>query len=540
MRIADPARRIAALALCVGALAACGSRPERTPEAAPDAAEAPAAATPDARDREYAKRIERVHLLGRNGQLEAAQRACERAIEIADTAEARALRGEILARRERYAEAAEALRDAIALEDTSVRARYWIGFCYLRLGRYGDAEPHLDRAIELDPSLPWPYRDRGDIRAADGRIEAGLADLDRAAELSRGEVSVLERRAHWRLKAGRNADALRDVRAAIEKGSTDPSLWLLQWRACVALGHAAEAETAIRRAVEALPATLRTHGDDEHWIYDARMAFADAGRFDALVAVLNHVLGRDRDDLWGLDQRAWAHTWRGDAAAALADAERALAIDPGREYAERMAGGAEYRLGRFADAIARADRIIARDPSNEPALRLRGQAALATGDAAAARADADRLIAAGHRRSGRELLVELHGARGEWDEALEVLDALVEEAPDDVGLLHRRAVVHGEVEAFEDALDDIDRAIRIAGPGASDEAHVIRAMCLAGLERWADARKAIDAVITRVPTFAMAYRLRAEIRMRQGDVAGAQDDNDRAVELEFEAENPDR
>ncbi len=501
MSIVDRASRVAVLAACLVALAGCGSRPDRAPEPPPEAA-------PSA--------------------------------EIDDSAEARALRGEALARQRRYAEAIEVLEQSIAKDDTSARARYWLGFCCLHLERSRDAERHFDRAIAIDPTLPWPYRDRGDLRAAAGRLEAGLADLDRAVTLSVGEASVYERRAHWRLKAGRHADALSDIRAAVGNGATDPSLPLLRWRACDALGRDLEAKYAIEGAVRDLPQTLESHGDDEQWIYDARVTFAAAERYVALIAVLDHVLAARPDDLPALDQRAWAYLRLGRLGDAMADAKRALAIEPGRVYTERLAGGIDYRQGRFAEAMARASRVIDADPRDEPALRLRGQAAVAIGDFAAAQADAERLIAAGHERSGRELLVEVFSAREEWDEALDVLDALLEATPDDIRLLHHRAIVLGGADAYEDALVDIERVFALAGDQATDEARIVQVMCFAGLDRWTDARAAIDAVIKRSPTLAIAYRIRSEIRTAQGDHDGAQEDRDRFVELQLDEEDPDR
>jgi tetratricopeptide (TPR) repeat protein len=121
------------------------------------------------------------------------------------------------------------------------------------LGRPGDAESDLLKALEIDSKF-WPaWEDLGLLRYRQGRLEEAERDLDRAIREGGQAPEVFRARGYFRASAGRWADAVADLRKAcdqfqakgLDKSEQDyPRLWiaLLRFR----LGERAAAEEELR------------------------------------------------------------------------------------------------------------------------------------------------------------------------------------------------------------------------------------------------------------------------------------------------------
>jgi hypothetical protein len=81
---------------------------------------------------------------------------------------------------------------------------------------YALAAPDYDEAIRQHPDAAT-YNDRCWIRAALGDLQGALQDCDEALRLQPGLAIALDSRGLVDLKLGRNADAIRDYTASIEK-----------------------------------------------------------------------------------------------------------------------------------------------------------------------------------------------------------------------------------------------------------------------------------------------------------------------------------
>lgn len=260
-----------------------------------------------------------------------------------------AWRGEALRHLGRPAEALKALEKAIALEPGYFRAFAWRGGLRAAAGRPDLALADLDRALSNappgEPSLSWIYNERMKARRARGDVAGALEDLNAAhalntrygwarpgaSDAARAEEELtrfLARRPRhawaraWRgltrLEAGRPAEALADLSAA--RGA-----WPLVWRGRARLGLG-DAPGALRDFTLALRA-------------DPRYAPA-----------------------WG---------WRGGTRRSRADLTRALELDPILAWAWTWRADLNLAEGRPRDALADADRALALDPSNRAAQLIR-------------------------------------------------------------------------------------------------------------------------------------------------------------------------
>jgi serine/threonine-protein kinase len=85
----------------------------------------------------------------------------------------------------------------------------------------------------------------------------------------------------------------------------------------------------------------------------------------------------------------------------------------------------------------------------------------------------------------------------DWAEGRRRLNALIERSPGDAQLWHLLGLVDGNFDDFEGAVRDLDRALAIDPSFA--EAESFRAICLAYLGRFAEARAGIDRCLAHTP-----------------------------------------
>lgn len=85
----------------------------------------------------------------------------------------------------------EAFNEALRLDGGIVAAYTGLAYAYARTGHYPGARREVARAIELDPSSPYAYLIRGDLRwAVDWDWMGGIEDIRRAATLAPGSPEI--------------------------------------------------------------------------------------------------------------------------------------------------------------------------------------------------------------------------------------------------------------------------------------------------------------------------------------------------------------
>lgn len=114
--------------------------------------------------------------------------------------------------------ALERAQQAVATDRGNARAHYILAIVHQRLGQGDDAQREFAQAVKRAPQNP-DYRNAwGAVLCAQGRHEAGLAEITAAlAEpLYQGQEVALMNAADCSRRAGRDADVERYLRAALE------------------------------------------------------------------------------------------------------------------------------------------------------------------------------------------------------------------------------------------------------------------------------------------------------------------------------------
>lgn len=83
----------------------------------------------------------------------------------------------------RYPEATQALKEAVHLDDSLVRAHYHLGYAYVEQGSYTLAIQHLERAIDISPSLERAYYHLARAHRGGGNLEAATYAVTEALRL---------------------------------------------------------------------------------------------------------------------------------------------------------------------------------------------------------------------------------------------------------------------------------------------------------------------------------------------------------------------
>ena len=183
--------------------------------------------------------------------------------------------------------------------------------------------------------------------------------------------------------------------------------------------------------------------------------------------------------------------------------------------------------GNVDGALADLDRALALDPGNEEALSTRGTVHLMRQDFARARMDLDTAVRLRPQSSAawnNRGLVRLN--QGELDGAIEDFTRAIELSPRSHEGYLNRAVALGGMRRFREGLSDIDQAIALMPDNA--RAHLLRGVTRVELGDAAGALEAHDTAIRLDPESAEAYAARAQTYERLGRFAEALRDAERA------------
>jgi tetratricopeptide (TPR) repeat protein len=343
----------------------------------------------------WTQRAELTRLLGRpdeaRGLLEQARKTPLR------TAKDRYLVATEHAAQGRYREAIPLLQEAVELDPKDFWAWFVLGHCHSGLAQAADAVACYNAAVALWPDYPWAYFNRGLAHLKLQNYRRAAADLDRAVHLKPDAAEPYLNRALARQGLKDYAGTVADLTRVLDLDPSCTRAYFMRARARELAGDAAGAKRDLEQGLSREPA-------DEHgWVARglARLTTDLAGAlgdFDkalefnprSLAALQNkaHVLGRLN---------------RTEEAVRVLD--RAVELYP--DFVPSRAGRGVYhgRLGHRAEALADAKESLLRDTNPSNVYQVAGIYALTSRQEADDRHEAFRLLASALRKGfGFDLL----------------------------------------------------------------------------------------------------------------------------------------
>jgi tetratricopeptide (TPR) repeat protein len=303
---------------------------------------------------------------------------------------------------------------------------------------------------------------------------------------------------------------------------------------------------ALNRAVAAYRAGQLAQAED----ICGQIISVDRNFFDALyvLAVVQAGLGKNVEALANYDRalalqprHAEALSNRGNTLKALKrfdealdGFDKALAIQPDYPAALSNRGAVLFDMARYEEALATYDRSLALRPDQVIAFYNRGGTLHKLGRFEEAIASYDRAIALSPG------LVEAHANRGNtlnalhrYDEALTSFDRALALRPDLIEALTNRGNALNGLKRYDDALASYDRVIAIQPAHAS--AHYNRGTTLHEMKRYDEAIAAYDRAIALQPHYPEAFSNRGATlwELKRHDAALASYDHAIAIQPDF-------
>ncbi len=129
---------------------------------------------------------------------------------------------------EDFALAKTHLQRAVAGDATRARYHLYVGWVAMELKDYSLATVSLDRAIELDQTLPDAYWKRGELRVMKSQVQDALDDIAKALKLAPERLEAHAAAARAYMGLGKEQDALSEWKLAVGAAHVEPS-WRYQY-----------------------------------------------------------------------------------------------------------------------------------------------------------------------------------------------------------------------------------------------------------------------------------------------------------------------
>lgn len=332
------------------------------------------------------------------GDLEAARRSCERAVQQAPTWQpAVRLLATVLVRQGASDEAVPALRRVLDRDPADVEALATLGGLLTDRGSAEEALPYLERALALRTGQAALHFNYGNCLAALGRTEAALREYERTIGLAPALAVAHNNRGSMLKRLGRQAEAFESFRHAVDLAPNLASARNNLGVAFTERGDAIAAIVELEAATRLNPGNVESHGELAHALleagqfarafeeferalelapehdslwYNLGVALLRFGDLKRAVEVLELLSRRRPDDAELLVSLAQTLLLDGNARAALEVAERARTIAPDLARITPTLLAARQELCDWREIGDLTDRMLRLPPIDLPPLAL--------------------------------------------------------------------------------------------------------------------------------------------------------------------------
>jgi tetratricopeptide (TPR) repeat protein len=231
----------------------------------------------------------------------------------------------------------------------------------VKLGQLNLAIADYTKAIALVPSNPAAFTGRGRAHLAAHRPHGAIRDFTRAVTADARFSAAYRSRAEAKLIVERFEDAIEDFSRAIAFDSRNSDLYILRGGAYLDAGNAASAVKDFATAIDLAPRSARA--------YVARgFAYAKAEAYDDALNDFARAIELEPRNAKAFAYRAWAYRQQ-QPELGLKEVERALKLDGASAEAHWARGEIHEAQGRGTLAVADLEKALALDPELKEAAR---------------------------------------------------------------------------------------------------------------------------------------------------------------------------
>jgi tetratricopeptide (TPR) repeat protein len=267
-------------------------------------------------------------------------------------------------------QARQMFENAIALDPQYAQAYAQLGFTYwLEWGLHWSADPQtLERAlalaqqaVALDDSLPVAHSVLSNVYALQQQYDRAIAEGERAIALDLNDDGSYAGQAQALNLAGRPEEALRAVEQAMRLNPRYPPWYLMELGWAYRLtGRYAEAITTLKDAISRSPDFLPAHQNlalsyVQQWISQQS---ADAQTLAQAVAATQRIIALNDSYPLGHVRLGIVYLWQKQYELAIAEIERAIALDPNLADGSAFLADTLSRVSRSEDALEAATQAL--------------------------------------------------------------------------------------------------------------------------------------------------------------------------------------
>ncbi|HEX4145239.1 MAG TPA: tetratricopeptide repeat protein [Pirellulales bacterium] len=161
--------------------------------------------------------------------------------------------GSVYARQQRFAEAIDQFRRAVAIEPKSFRAHANLGMALAQTNQLAEASEHIRLALNLNPLDLNSHCGLAHLLLLEGKLDAARAEFQRAVEIDPRNIPARDDLAHTLIDLGRFEESIPHLQAALALDPKRVSVHINLGRALAARGQVDEARSHYLRALELDP-----------------------------------------------------------------------------------------------------------------------------------------------------------------------------------------------------------------------------------------------------------------------------------------------
>lgn len=324
----------------------------------------------------------------------------------------------------------------------------------LEAGDRAGAVALLEQAVKKNPKVSAAYGELGQIKAVNGDLQGGLELFGKAIELDSTDFVSRARRGNVLMQTGNSRAALADFDVAVMCLPHDGLPLVCRAMAHGNLGDLDGAEKDLDAAEKVQP------GFPQIPVVREKIAALRRGQMPQLSQVSPEV----NAEVEKLVQSGWSMAEHGDLNGALAEGNKALALNPADSRTHTFLARVKNAQGDAAGALADCDQAIAIQPNNFMAYSMRSMIKIDRSDWTGVIEDSSRALAINpqdvfsylNRGKAKANTRDFDGAIGDYDRGIAMLN------PADPRAFAERGMVKAAKQDWNGAIADYNHALILA------------------------------------------------------------------------------
>lgn len=354
--------------------------------------------------------------------------------------------------------------------------------------RQRSAIPFCRRSLQLNPKIPMAYATLSNAHYELGETKEALRVVEEGLRQFPSYGLLLTRKGSLLREMGNIGEAISTLEAAhkLVPRAIDPAIELVYaYRQSVPLRHA-EAIAVLSRVLSLGPNAPAS-----------------------TLATVYH-------------QRGLMKELSGDKVAAIPDYDRAIQLHPNNPEYLWEKGYTLLLLNRNDDADKEFARALNISPNYARAVRGRAEVAMLKGDMNTARSGFDKALElAPEDPQNWKFSGEAHMRQENYQVGLQHLERAVKGLPNDAIVWHNRGIAFYELGRVDEAIRSLSRGIELNPRQGGGGSYFWRARAYSLLGKASEAISDYSSLIKLNPGYLWAWRNRADLRYRVGDMSGA-------------------